>query len=45
MKKMLMTVILLVTLLFVGNIIEANASDNSTAVAAADEGVDDKRPC
>jgi hypothetical protein len=43
MKKFLMTVMLLIAVMFMSNVIEANASDNSTAVEAA--GYEASNPC
>ena len=43
MKKFLMTIILLIAVMFMSNVIEAKASDNSTAVETA--GYESKNPC
>mgnify|MGYP001563401615 FL=1 len=43
MKKFLMTIILLIAVMFMSNVIEAKASDNSTAVEAP--GYESKNPC
>ena len=43
MKKILMTIMILIAVLFMGNVIEAKASDNSTPVEAP--GYESKNPC
>ncbi|MFZ3064515.1 MAG: hypothetical protein WA277_04425 [Nitrospirota bacterium] len=43
MKKFLMTIMLLIAVMFMSNVIEAKASDNSTVVET--DGYESKNPC
>ena len=43
MKKFLMTIMLLIAVMFMSNVIEAKASDNSTPVETV--GYESKNPC